>query len=158
MPKPPAAFSPLMTTKSSFHWATSPGSRSATILRPLRPTTSPTKKRRISSGSATIDRLAFRQHQVELCVAFRRRNGLDLLRRKGKPHGDDRLYRAQRRKREIVITRPIPDALPRAVESGKRHDDHIGEHLGRRPGGLANSPNARAERLARRPGAERQRA
>src|SRR5438067_8246921 len=116
MPKPPAAFSPLMMTKSSFHWLTSPGKRSATILRPLRPTTSPTKNRRISSGSATIDQLVFRQHQVELCVAFGRWNGLNLLRRKAEPHGDERLHRAQRRKREIVVPRSIADAVPRPVE------------------------------------------
>src|ERR1043166_2290674 len=47
MPKPPAAFSPLTTTQSSFQSATSRGSRSMTMARPLRPTTSPTNNSRI---------------------------------------------------------------------------------------------------------------
>src|SRR5213596_788086 len=49
MPKPPAASSPLMTTRSSFQSVISRGSRSVTIARPLRPTTSPTNKTRISA-------------------------------------------------------------------------------------------------------------
>src|SRR3954451_13826073 len=47
MPKPPAAFSPLITTRSSFQSAIKPGSRSATTLRPLRPTMSPMKRMRM---------------------------------------------------------------------------------------------------------------
>ena len=44
---PPAAFSPLTTTRSSFQSATRPGSRDVTAERPLRPTTSPMNKMRI---------------------------------------------------------------------------------------------------------------
>ena len=41
MPKPPAAFSPFTTTKSSFQSLTRPGRRSLTMARPERPTMSP---------------------------------------------------------------------------------------------------------------------
>jgi hypothetical protein len=47
MPKPPAAFSPLMTTQSSRQRSRNAGSRSATAPRPGRPTISPRKRRRI---------------------------------------------------------------------------------------------------------------
>src|SRR5262249_51361071 len=51
MPKPPAAFSPLIATKSSFQSRRSAGSRSSTILRPLRPTISPMKRMRMGYWS-----------------------------------------------------------------------------------------------------------
>src|SRR5262245_27784124 len=47
MPKPPAAFSPLMTTKSSFQSCTRAPRRSSKTARPLRPTMSPMKRMRI---------------------------------------------------------------------------------------------------------------
>src|SRR6266545_2547399 len=61
MPKPPAAFSPLTTTKSSFQSRTSPPRRSSKIARPLRPTTSPMKRMRIRQivvASSITDALA----------------------------------------------------------------------------------------------------
>src|SRR5580658_9402260 len=51
MPKPPAAFSPLITTRSSFHFLIRFGSRSRTTVRPLRPTTSPMKRIRMPPTS-----------------------------------------------------------------------------------------------------------
>src|SRR5271165_38205 len=47
MPNPPAAFSPLAATKSSFQERTNCGRRCNTIARPLRPTMSPMKRIRI---------------------------------------------------------------------------------------------------------------
>ena len=60
MPKPPAAFSPLITTRSSFHLPIRFGSRSITIVRPERPTTSPMKRMRMQLMLAKIDDLTFR--------------------------------------------------------------------------------------------------
>src|SRR5829696_313719 len=50
MPMPPAAFSPLATTKSSPSSARSSGTRSRTILRPGRATTSPMKRIAVTGG------------------------------------------------------------------------------------------------------------
>src|SRR5262245_56415754 len=47
MPKPPAAFSPLATTKSIAWSRRSPGRRPSTTSRPDRPTVSPQNNRRI---------------------------------------------------------------------------------------------------------------
>jgi len=57
---PPAEFSPLTITRSSFHSAIRPGRRALTMVRPERPITSPMKRMRITSGSAEIDHLALR--------------------------------------------------------------------------------------------------
>src|SRR5918911_1392291 len=66
MPTPPAAFSPLATTKSGWWRSRSEGSRSARVRRPIPPTTSPTKRSftagdsakllRMESGAAQADR------------------------------------------------------------------------------------------------------
>src|SRR5208283_3003285 len=61
MPKPPAAFSALTTTKSSLHALRRAGKREITASRPLRPTTSPRKSRR----KAPSEELLMRQpHRI----------------------------------------------------------------------------------------------
>src|SRR3954451_2449328 len=50
MPTPPAAFSPLMTTKSAASSSRSAGTRSRTTRRPVRPTTSPMKRIAVMPG------------------------------------------------------------------------------------------------------------
>ena len=51
MPIPPAAFSPLTTTKSGASSSRSPGSSSRSARRPARPTTSPMKRMAVIAGS-----------------------------------------------------------------------------------------------------------
>src|SRR3954447_17265550 len=50
MPTPPAAFSPLMTTKSAASSSHSAGTSSRTTRRPVRPTTSPMKRIAVMVG------------------------------------------------------------------------------------------------------------
>jgi len=65
-PIPPEAFSPLTTTKSSFHASRSLGSRSATAARPARPITSPRNSifmglvlgRAAAKGKSGLDRVS----------------------------------------------------------------------------------------------------
>src|ERR1700733_5910983 len=78
MPKPPAAFSPLMATKSSFQSRTSPGRRSTTMARPLRPTMSPMNRIRTRSRPH-VDDLALGEHEIEGRVARGGWNRVDLL-------------------------------------------------------------------------------
>src|SRR3954470_19602231 len=51
MPIPPAAFSPLITTKSGASSSRRPGSSSRSARRPARPTTSPMKRMAVMRGS-----------------------------------------------------------------------------------------------------------
>jgi hypothetical protein len=51
MPMPPAAFSPLATTKSGASSSRRPGSSSRSARRPARPTTSPMKRIAVMLGS-----------------------------------------------------------------------------------------------------------
>src|SRR5690242_12500387 len=95
MPKPPAAFSPLTTTRSSFHSETRPGSRSFTIARPDRPTTSPMKRIRMRLLFAEIDRFALGKQEVELCIMLGGRNMCDFLSGKSNSHRHDRFSAAQ---------------------------------------------------------------
>src|SRR5262245_38260304 len=111
MPKPPAAFSPLTTTRSSFHSAIRPGSRSYTILRPLRPTTSPMNRIRMRSGPAAVDHVPLGQHKVEPGVARRGRHFGDLLRRIGDADRDDGFHAAQPRDGHVVIAGAVADAV-----------------------------------------------
>src|ERR1700730_12369961 len=130
MPKPPAAFSPLTITQSSFQSLTRAGKRSVTMFRPLRPTTSPTNRMRMRSSLAAVDDLALGQDEVEPGIARRRGHARDLLRGEGEPDRGHGFCRAQTVKRHIVITGPIADAVPGAIERGERHDQHVGEDFG----------------------------
>src|SRR5689334_16689888 len=106
MPKPPAAFSPFTMTRSSFQSRTRRGSRSATIARPLRPTTSPMNRIRTSSGLprvAKIDGVALREHEIKGGVAGGAGDGGNLLRRVGDADRGHRLHAPQPRDRHVVI-------------------------------------------------------
>src|ERR1041385_156214 len=103
MPKPPAAFSPLTTTRSSFHPDTRPGRRSFTAARPERPTTSPMKKIIIRLLFAEIDRFALGQNEVELFIAIGGGDKRNFLRCESYSDRDDRFTAAQAVDRHIVI-------------------------------------------------------
>src|SRR5467141_2350815 len=148
MPNPPAAFSPLTTTRSSFQSAIRPGRRLSTIARPLRPTISPTNRMRTVSPLPARDRLALGQHEIETRVVRQRRHCIDLLHRVGKPEGDDRLLGAQCMEGEIVIAGSIADPAAAAIERRERHDQDIGVKLVRVRLGLADAPLAALELLA----------
>ena len=78
---------------------------------------------------------------------------VDLLRRKGDADGDDRLHRAQRRERHVVIAGAVADAVAAAVEGQQRHDQDIGIDLGRVVGfgsRMPQTPDAAARRTPRR--------
>src|SRR4051794_179922 len=53
IPRPPAAFSPLTTTKSKANSSRRPGSSSRSARRPARPTTSPMKRIEVMLGILT---------------------------------------------------------------------------------------------------------
>src|SRR4029077_11898984 len=100
MPKPPAAFSPLTTTRSSFQSAISFGNRSVKIARPDRPTTSPINKMRMR-GSASlqfpeIKYLALRSHEIEPRVAVSGGHVRNFLGGESDANRCDRLFGAQR--------------------------------------------------------------
>src|SRR6187397_33529 len=61
MPRPPAAFSPLTTTKSSASSSRSPGSSAARVRRPIPPTMSPTK--------SSLIRCAYCRNGEDGCVS-----------------------------------------------------------------------------------------
>src|ERR1041384_2451323 len=104
MPKPPAAFSPLTTTRSSFHSETRCGSRSFSIARPDRPTTSPMKRIRMRLLFTEIDRFALGQQEVELSIVRCVRNMRNFLCGKSNSYRDDRFSAAQTVYRHIVVT------------------------------------------------------
>ena len=54
IPTPPAAFSPFTTTKSGSCASRMPGSREASVRRPIPPTTSPTKRSFTAGDSANL--------------------------------------------------------------------------------------------------------
>src|SRR5688572_20221551 len=54
IPTPPAAFSPLTTTKSGWCASRMPGSREASVRRPIPPTTSPTNRSFTAGDSANL--------------------------------------------------------------------------------------------------------
>ncbi len=157
MPKLPAAFSPLMTTRSSFHSAISPGRRSLIMVRPDRPTISPMNKSRtrdntyrksITSFSvSTKSRRSSRSVEGTCGISARQRQcrwqRLSFDRRRGERH--------------VVIARAIADAVAGAVESGKWHDDDVGRDLGRFRQRLADAPLPGLEGVAEIPGPHDQR-
>src|SRR5690606_24818848 len=125
MPKPPAAFSPLTMTKSSRKSEISPGSRSQTAVRPVRPTMSPRKRTRMprllqgrtESAQAAFGQ-DFRQHDVVRLI----RNTLHLLAVEGDADQPQRVAgRTQPPDRAIVIAAAIADAMAAQVEGGERH-------------------------------------
>src|SRR5215831_19567036 len=122
MPKPPAAFSPLTTTRSSFQSAINFGNRAVTAARPERPTTSPMKRIRMQSLPAEIDRLVLGEHEIEPCIACRGGHLGNFLNGERNPDRGHGLLRAQRRNRHVVITCAIADTMTGSVESRKRHD------------------------------------
>src|SRR4051794_15645687 len=61
MPTPPAAFSPLTTTKSGSCSSRRPGSSAASVRRPRPPTTSPTKRSFTAGDSVKVTRM---EHQA----------------------------------------------------------------------------------------------
>src|SRR5918997_5612966 len=99
MPKPPAAFSPLITTQSSRQRSRRPGRRSITAWRPGRPTMSPRKRRRMAVLLWALgpDEFRFRHDHVEHPVMGLHRNLFDLLNRIGKADGQDRMLRVEGR-------------------------------------------------------------
>src|SRR5208283_4836377 len=116
MPKPPAAFSALTTTKSSLHALRKAGRREITASRPLRPTTSPRKSRR----KAPSDELLMRQpHRI-------------LWRR----------WKAEERGADETTARRPPDR--RQDRRGSRFGKNAAEHLGRDKQGLFSSLLIRA--------------
>src|SRR4051812_2167512 len=168
MPKPPAAFSPLMTTQSSRQRSRSAGSRSATALRPGRPTMSPRKRRRIQRGSLRShlrmrrsqdersDHFRFRHDEVKHPVMILCRHGLDLLRRISKPDGQHRMHLRQSRNRAVEMALAVADAVALAVEGGKRHEQRHREAPRRIGPGLADAEAALDQRVARAPQAPAQ--
>src|SRR5919201_1932558 len=54
IPTPPAEFSPFTTTKSGWCSSRIPGSRAASVRRPMPPTTSPTKRTFTAGDSANL--------------------------------------------------------------------------------------------------------
>src|SRR5947207_534871 len=125
MPKPPAAFSPLTTTKSSFQRSTSPGRRWVTAVRPLRPTTSPMNSSRISRGPAKVNHLALGEHEIERSVPFGRRHGGDLLGGKRQADRHHRFLGAQPVDGEIIVAGAVADAVTASIEGGERHEQDI---------------------------------
>src|SRR5687767_8478953 len=128
MPKPPAAFSPLTMTTSSFQSAISPGSRSCSTTRPLRPTTSPTKRTRMLLPAA-IDQFALGEHHVEPRIARRERHHGNVLRMIGKPDRDHGLEHAKPIDGEVVIAGAIADTVALAVEGRERDEQDIRPRL-----------------------------
>src|SRR5215471_3448509 len=156
MPNPPAAFSPLMT-KSSFQSAISPCRRSSTMVRPLRPTMSPTKRMRTLSRSPAVDHFALGQHEIEPRVVRQLRHQVGLLHGVSKPHGGNRFARPQGVEREVVIAGPVPDPTTAAIEGGERYDEDIRMELGRIGFWLTDAPLSALQIGAEGPGAERER-
>src|SRR6476660_2085788 len=151
MPKPPAAFSPLTTTRSSFQSAISPGSRSVTIVRPDRPTTSPMKRLRMPSVYAQIDNLALRSHEIEARVALRCMHARNLLCGKCNSDGSNGLPGAQCINCHVVIARAVTDAVARTIKGSQRHDENVGRNLRCLRQRLADAPLAGRQRFAESP-------
>src|ERR1700730_16686958 len=115
MPKPPAAFSPLMTTKSSCQPCISAGRRSVTLLRPLRPTMSP-KKRIRTQLRPEIDGPTLRHHEIEARVAAGRRHRGNFLRRKRDADRRDGLHGAKAGNGQVVVSGAVTDAMAATIE------------------------------------------
>src|SRR5215831_15828079 len=114
MPKPPAAFSPLTTTKSSARSRRSRGNISITTARPARPTRSPQNRILMGRASGPLGRPAHGvlcRQPVELLVVILTRHRLDLLPRIGEADRRHRAQGAQLGQRAIVeaaaIAQPI---------------------------------------------------
>src|SRR3954447_18433432 len=131
IPKPPAAFSPLTTTASSRQRSRKAGRRSATTVRPGRPTTSPRKRRRMSGFCPRTDHLRLRHHNVEPPIVILRRHTLDLLRGEREADRQDRVHVGERRDGTVEMALAVTDAAALPVEGGERDEKGFGEALGR---------------------------
>src|SRR5437879_4094061 len=69
----------------------------------------------------------------------------------------DGFARAQGREGEVEVAGAVADAMAGAVEGGERNEQNVRCDLRRLGSGLADPPDALAERLAERPDAERER-
>ena len=125
-----------------------PAGARSTMVRPLRPTTSPTKRMRMLNAprrSITSRSVSTRSSRASRGVAGTAAN---FLRREGDADGGDRLARAQPRDGHVVIAGAIADAMAGAVEGQKRHQQNVGIDLRRLGLRLADAPYAR-DRAAR---------
>src|SRR5215813_11978565 len=100
MPKPPAAFSPLMATKSSFHCSRKAGSRLITTSRPA--------CRRCRRGRADAsaaprrkDESFLGQDEIEPLIVRFERHLLHLLHGEADADGSDLFLCPQRRERHV---------------------------------------------------------
>src|SRR5579872_750722 len=151
MPKPPAAFSPLTTTKSSRHFSRSCGNCVLTTVLPLRPTTSPMNKRRIRSGVRASDQFALRQYKIEPLIVRLVRQAIAFGDAIGHPHGERATLGSQRGQRAIVVAGAIADAMTAPIETGERYEKQIGVERRRFRQWLGNSHRAFSGRIARPP-------
>ena len=149
MPKPPAAFSPLMTTKSS-RWRSIEAGQPLGDRGPAGPpddVTEEEKTQSIPSRSAPVrrrrrDQLVLGDDEVERNIERLERNRLDLLDREGNADQPRREPASRERiDRAVVMALAIADAVPprSKAASGTRSD--VGRH-GRRGGRFAACRNA----------------
>src|SRR3954454_17194733 len=132
MPKPPAAFSPLMITQSSFQRSRRAGSRSATATRPGRPTISPRKRRRIRKTLARgSNDFGIGDDDVDAAVVRLHGYGRDLLDREGNPDREHRVARFKGGDRGVEMTLAVADPPALPVERRERDQHGPGGDLGR---------------------------
>src|SRR5687767_3188608 len=152
IPKPPAAFSPLITTQSSRHRSRRAGRRSNTALRPGRPTTSPIKNRRMTRTSGSYaDAFGFRDHETEPSVVGLERHLRDLLDRIAKADGENRMPGREGRDGAVEMALAVPDPPAASVEAGERDDESLRKAFRRVGPRFLHAQPAFGERIARAP-------
>src|SRR6476620_8762827 len=120
MPKPPAEFSPLTTTRSSVQSRMMPGRYSEMAVRPALPTTSPTKRMRkiMNSGNRELAfPLAHNRAARRAAAPARLRLAVPRF--------------AQVRQGAVVMSGTVADAVAGLVERRQRHQHDIGDDFGR---------------------------
>src|SRR5205814_9016513 len=120
MPKPCAAFSPLMTTRSGAWRCCSCGRTRATASRPVRPTTSPRNRRRMLRSALRFDNAALGQDPIERLVIRRHWNLVHFLFGIGHTDRGDGLELAQFGKRAVIEAAAIAEPVAAPVEGQHR--------------------------------------
>ena len=105
----------------------------------------------------TANDLTLREHEVEAGVARRRRHVRNFLHGEGDANGEHFLLCAQRGNGQVVIAASIADAMAAAIKGEQRHKQNVGQHFGSFRSGLADAPDAGAQRIAKGEGAHCQR-
>src|SRR5690349_666340 len=127
MPKPPAAFSPLTTTKSALRPARKAGACFNKASRPLRPTTSPRNRSLISPSifSRYLQGEPLGHDPVQRLVVLVPRHGCHFLRGIPDSNRRHRLLPPQPIQRPIIEPGAVPQAEPGAVEGQQGHQQHV---------------------------------